>query len=62
MGSAAYDLANVASGALDGYWELNLSIWDVAAGALLVEGSRRQSGLPAQKTRGFTGGWQSGHV
>ena len=37
MGSAAYDLANVASGALDGYWELNLSIWDVAAGALLVE-------------------------
>lgn len=37
MGSAAYDLCNVALGALDGYWELNLSIWDVAAGALLVE-------------------------
>lgn len=37
MGSAAYDLANVAAGNLDGYWELNLSPWDVAAGALLVE-------------------------
>lgn len=37
LGSAAYDLANVAAGILDGYWELNLSIWDVAAGILLVE-------------------------
>ena len=37
MGSAAYDLCNVALGSLDGYWELNLSKWDVAAGALLVE-------------------------
>lgn len=37
MGSAAYDLANVAAGILDGYWELNLSPWDVAAGILLVE-------------------------
>ncbi len=37
FGSAAYDLANVAAGTLDGYWELNLSLWDVAAGILLVE-------------------------
>lgn len=37
MGSAAFDLCNVAMGTLDGYWELNLSLWDVAAGALLVE-------------------------
>lgn len=37
MGSAAYDLCNVAMGTLDGYWELNLSVWDVAAGTLLVE-------------------------
>lgn len=36
-GSAAMDLAMVASGQLDGYWELNLKPWDVAAGALLVE-------------------------
>lgn len=37
LGSAAYDLACVAAGIFDGYWELNLSWWDVAAGALLVE-------------------------
>ena len=37
MGAAAYDLACVAAGFLDGYWEMNLSFWDVAAGMLLVE-------------------------
>ncbi len=37
MGSAAYDLANVSAGLLDGYWELNLSPWDVAAGILILE-------------------------
>ena len=36
MGSAATDLAYVAAGRLDGFWELHLSPWDVAAGALLV--------------------------
>lgn len=36
-GSAALDLAYVAMGRLDGYWELKLSPWDVAAGSLLVE-------------------------
>jgi myo-inositol-1(or 4)-monophosphatase len=36
-GSAALDLCYVASGRLDGFWELNLAAWDVAAGALLVE-------------------------
>ena len=36
-GSAAYDLALVAAGVFDGFWELNLSLWDVAAGTLLVE-------------------------
>jgi len=35
-GSAALDLAYVASGRLDGYWEQRLSPWDVAAGSLLV--------------------------
>jgi myo-inositol-1(or 4)-monophosphatase len=35
-GSAALDLAYVASGRLDGYWEQRLGPWDVAAGALLV--------------------------
>jgi len=37
LGSAAYDLANVSAGILDGYWEINLSSWDVAAGILLLE-------------------------
>lgn len=36
MGSAAVDLAYVAAGRFDGYWELHLSPHDVAAGALLV--------------------------
>jgi myo-inositol-1(or 4)-monophosphatase len=36
LGSAALDLAWVAAGRLDGFWELHLSPWDVAAGAALV--------------------------
>jgi myo-inositol-1(or 4)-monophosphatase len=36
MGSAALDLAYVAAGRFDGFWELHLSPHDVAAGALLV--------------------------
>ena len=35
-GSAALDLANVAAGRYDGYWEFNLNPWDTAAGVLLV--------------------------
>jgi myo-inositol-1(or 4)-monophosphatase len=35
-GSAALDLAYVAAGRLDGFWEFGLSPWDMAAGALLV--------------------------
>jgi len=35
-GSAALDLAYTASGVFDGFWELKLSAWDVAAGVLLV--------------------------
>jgi myo-inositol-1(or 4)-monophosphatase len=36
-GSAALDLANLAAGRLDGFWELYLNPWDVAAGTLLVQ-------------------------
>lgn len=36
-GSAALDLANVACGRLDGFWEVTLGRWDIAAGVLLVE-------------------------
>ena len=36
-GSAALDLANVACGRYDGFWEFNLNPWDTAAGVLLVQ-------------------------
>jgi len=35
-GSAALDLAYVACGRFDGFWEDGLSPWDIAAGALLI--------------------------
>jgi myo-inositol-1(or 4)-monophosphatase len=35
-GSAALDLAYVASGRLDGFWEFGLRSWDIAAGSLLI--------------------------
>jgi myo-inositol-1(or 4)-monophosphatase len=37
FGSAATDLAWVASGRVDGYWDNGLSAWDIAAGVLIVE-------------------------
>ncbi len=36
FGSAALDLAYVAAGRFDGFWERDLSPWDIAAGALIV--------------------------
>lgn len=36
-GAAALDLAYVAAGRFDGFWELKLSPWDMAAGVLLIE-------------------------
>lgn len=51
-GSAALDLAYVAAGRLDGFWEFKLNPWDTSAGALLVEeaGGRitRFNGTPFQ--------------
>lgn len=37
LGSAALDLCYTARGSLDGFWELFLSPWDVAAGTLIIE-------------------------
>ena len=37
LGSAALDLCYVAAARFDGYWELSLSAWDVAAGGLIAE-------------------------
>ena len=36
-GSAALDLAYVAAGRLDGFWEFGLSKWDIAAGSLMIQ-------------------------
>ncbi|MBI29522.1 MAG: Inositol-1-monophosphatase [Alphaproteobacteria bacterium MarineAlpha5_Bin11] len=36
MGSAALDLAFVASGRFDAFWQYNLNLWDIASGILLV--------------------------
>ena len=37
LGAAALDLAYVAAGRFDGFWEMGLAPWDMAAGALLVQ-------------------------
>jgi myo-inositol-1(or 4)-monophosphatase len=36
-GSAALDLAYVAASRLDGFWEIGLKEWDIAAGALMIQ-------------------------
>jgi myo-inositol-1(or 4)-monophosphatase len=36
MGAASLDLAYVAAGRMDGFWETGLSAWDIAAGLLLI--------------------------
>jgi len=37
LGSAALDLCYVAAGRLDGFWEVRLKPWDVAAGGLIAQ-------------------------
>ncbi len=37
LGSAALDLSYVAAGRFDGFWELTLKIWDLAAGSLIAQ-------------------------
>lgn len=49
LGSAALDCAYVAAGRLDGFWEVALQPWDVAAGALLItEAGGRVSGFEGE--------------
>ena len=57
-GSAAMDLAYVAAGRFDAFWEMTLSPWDIAAGTLLIEEA-------GGRVTDFFGGdtWlESGHV
>jgi myo-inositol-1(or 4)-monophosphatase len=49
MGAAALDLAYVAAGRLDGFWEDNLHPWDMAAGMLLI---REAGGFVTDKAGG----------
>lgn len=58
MGSAAIDLAYVADGRMDGYWELYLSPHDVAAGALLV----REAGGVVTDAAGGDDWLRGGHI
>ena len=37
LGSAALDLAYVAAGKMDGFWERDLNLWDICSGVLLVK-------------------------
>lgn len=54
-GSAAIDLSYVACGRLDGFWELNLKIYDIAAGLLMVTetGGKVTDFAGGQKSRPF---------
>jgi myo-inositol-1(or 4)-monophosphatase len=58
LGSAALDLAYVAAGRLDGFWEDNLKPWDVAAASLLVE----EAGGVVSGTDGTPFRVRGGHV
>jgi myo-inositol-1(or 4)-monophosphatase len=58
MGAAALDLAYVAAGRLDGFWEFGLSPWDIAAGLLIV----REAGGYVSDIGGGHGMMASGDV
>ena len=46
LGSAGLDLAYVASGKLDGFWEKGINLWDISAGSLLVTEAGGQISKP----------------
>jgi len=57
-GSASLDLAYVAAGWYDGFWELGLSKWDIAAGSLLIT----EAGGLVGDLRGEDGWFESGNI
>jgi myo-inositol-1(or 4)-monophosphatase len=57
-GSAALDLAYVAAGRYDGFWEMNLKEWDVAAGIILI----REAGGMISDFKGGGGYIESGNL
>ena len=58
FGAAALDMAFVAAGRLDGYWERNLQAWDMAAGQIMV----RESGGIVSGIAGDDDPLKTGHV
>src|SRR6201987_5125138 len=58
FGAVALDLPFGAAGRLDGFWERNLSPWDVAAGQILI----REAGAPISGVEGKDDAWTTGHV
>ena len=57
-GSAALDLAYVAAGRMDGFWEMGLSKWDTAAGIVLV----REAGGFISDLSGGEKFWETGDI
>lgn len=57
-GSAAIDLAYVACGRMDGFWEMSLAPWDMAAGALLI----REAGGVVTDFSGQDRFLETGHI
>ena len=57
-GSAALDLSYVAAGRLDGFWELDLKPWDMAAGLLLIQ----EAGGMVSDIEGGHAIFETGHV
>ena len=58
FGAASLDLAFVAAGRLDGYWERNLQPWDIAAGQIMV----REAGGIISGIDGHDDALTTGHV
>ncbi len=58
FGTASLDLVYVAAGKFDGFWEKNLKIWDIVAGALIVT----EAGGRVTDFRGMNGYLESGNI
>jgi myo-inositol-1(or 4)-monophosphatase len=58
FGAACLDMAFVAAGRLDGYWERNLQPWDIAAGQIIV----REAGGIISGMTGHDDPLTTGHV
>jgi myo-inositol-1(or 4)-monophosphatase len=58
FGAASLDLAFVAAGRLDGYWERNLQAWDMAAGMLMI----REAGGTVSGMQGNDDPLKTGHI